>query len=62
MNDCISTTTSEYIYLILVNGNISSDGYFEEEELEEAKRIKKKYELYYDAELKRIKKYRTDLT
>ena len=53
--------TITYIYVILVNGNISSDGYFEEAALPEAKRIAKKYESNYTTEVKKIKSYTQQL-
>lgn len=51
-------TSPVYIFVILVNGNISSDGYFEEAEEAEAKRISKRYEDNYTVKVQKIKKHR----
>ena len=53
---CVPTEDSVYIYVILVNGNISKDGYFTEENKSEAERIAKKYEADYTVSLKKIKR------
>jgi hypothetical protein len=50
------------IYVILVNGNISKDGWFDYTELAEARRVSKKYEKHYTVEIKRIIAYVKDLT
>ena len=47
----------EYVFVILVNGNISSDGYFPEVEEPEANRISKRYVDNYTVKVKRIKKH-----
>ena len=51
-----------YIYVILVDGAISRDGFFPEEELEEAQRVLKRYQKNYKASIKRVKQYQRDLT
>lgn len=48
-----------YVYVILVDGNISKEGYFEEEDKPEAERQLKKYTKNYQATLKRIRSFRT---
>lgn len=54
--------TSEYIYIILVDGHPSRDGYFCESDLAEANRVSAKYTQKHTVELKRIKPYERDLT
>lgn len=51
-----------YIYIILVNGNISSDGWFEEADLAECKRVAERYKANYTVQIKKIRNYTIDLT
>lgn len=48
------------IWVILVNGNISKDGYFVEAELDVARELLKSYQHNYKAVLKAILPYNTD--
>lgn len=43
------------LWILLVNGKPSKDGYFTEEELDIAEDIKKSYSTHYDAKLVRIR-------
>jgi len=51
-----------YIYIILVDGRPSRDGYFLEEEQTEAERVSRKYEQYHSVSVRKIKHYAKDLT
>lgn len=59
---CTDEEYPTYVYVILVNGDVSRDGFFPEEEVSEARRVAKKYEKNYNVEVKRVKRYSKDLT
>ena len=54
--------TDTHVYVILVDGNVAREGWFDSTELSEARRVAKKYEQNHTVKVKKVRAYVRDLT